>query len=363
MVTALSGLAGNARLPATAVRDLPSAGTGLDQAAVDARIKGYARTGSTDAIPDNAFTRKHDEIIGAFTGDGPQQLLARGQLARARSTQPTTGNVAGLTYGMTTYEQSPRVTNWWVPLRILRTEKDELARWQLAMVNGEGNAEQVFKGTDWTFVRDATTWSYYAMQVADFPVGISPTIEKFVPFSMTDAVALPGDGIVESLTALTGNARLPASAVRDLSTGGGVKTLIVTSGTIPSTARGTNITTTWSFQNNPPLTTNQRQGLPLEVVSTGLFPANIIGLWLEVESRTSISGPFAVPALLGARTFVPMGDFPSVALFYKGAPDPGTIQTLGGFNAQTGQLRFHLRNSLLPRSRFPIRFRMYTQSV
>ena len=294
IVTRLSGLSGNARLPASAVRDIPSAtGGGLNQAAVDARIKDYARTGSTIAIPDDAFTRKHDEIIDAFDGAGPAANITLGQLSRARSARPTSGNAATLTYGLTSYEQSPRVTSWWIPLRIRTTEKANLAQWQVALITGEGNVFASYKGTNWTFIRDATVWSYYAVQAADLPVGITPTIEKFEPFRLdADKVTLgPAGGrtLIATATGISGviNRNVGWQVVAD------APVFVYT------------LSSALVFRNPP--------------------PDGVIGLWIEAVSA-------GVPVTTSAgRLFVPYGQYIQAATTTAGnlyfSKSQGTIGT------------------------------------
>ena len=160
---------------------------GLDQAAVDARIaaevEAWALDDNDTLIPISKLPDKLQEIDEAITGDGWDQDQTNGQVSSATaasqgSTIPTT-----LTYDKSTYEQSPRVTNYYVQVRVLVAQKTELANWRISLEETD-QPRQNFVGTAWTHIGDQAGWAYYEQQIADLPVGVHVNIETFDPLSL-----------------------------------------------------------------------------------------------------------------------------------------------------------------------------------
>ena len=173
-----------------------TASGGLDQAAVDARIaaevEAWALDDNDTLIPISKLPDKLQEIDEAITGDGWDQDQTNGQVSSATaasqgSTIPTT-----LTYDKSTYEQSPRVTNYYVQVRVLVAQKTELANWRISLEETD-QPRQNFVGTAWTHIGDQAGWAYYEQQIADLPVGVHVNIETFDPLSLdTSKIELLG---------------------------------------------------------------------------------------------------------------------------------------------------------------------------
>ena len=174
-----------------------TASGGLDQAAVDARIAAEVDDwalveNDRTLIPISKLPDKLQEIDEAVTGDGWDQDQTNGQVSSATaasqgSTIPTT-----LTYDKSTYEQSPRVTNYFVQVRVLVAQKTELANWRISLEETD-QPRQNFVGTAWTHIGDQAGWAYYEQQIADLPVGVHVNIETFDPLSLdTSKIELLG---------------------------------------------------------------------------------------------------------------------------------------------------------------------------
>ena len=181
---ALQGLSGNARLSASAVRDIPTGGGGLNQAGVDARIQ---------ALRPNAFTNADEsKLDGIAAGaevnvqsdwnasSGDAQILNKPTIPTPR----TNAEIDGRILAPARTGNTSRWAKLKLPADTIYTATQRFTTALLAKLNGiENNAKDDQSPTE---IRDA-------------------------------------------LAGLTGNARLAATAIRDLPTGGGstVRSFIV----------------------------------------------------------------------------------------------------------------------------------------
>ena len=197
----LQGLSGEARLDASAIKNLPG-GTPTSNADIDARIADWAEEGNTDPIPeakrplatpvaDDAFTTRHNELVAGLVTGGWEQQQINGQIDALRQNKLASGSVpTGLAWNQSQFVQGPRVTNWWLPIRVRIAEKDDLANWRVTIDDlgttlSLANAEHI---------HDGTSWAYYQIQVADAPSGDTFTIEHYQKVSFdTTKVMFPPD--------------------------------------------------------------------------------------------------------------------------------------------------------------------------
>ena len=188
IVLGLEGLSGNNRLQASAIRNLPSGGSGLDQSAVDARVKAgvydWSEQDNKDLIPITKLPDKLQELDGGITGDGWNQDIANTGLSDMLQATAPTSIPQTLTYTRTTFDQGPRQTNYWVVSRILKTDRVNAALYRVRVHTATGAFVHEILLSNSTHVADGTRWSYYASQFADIPSGAAVTIEHFNPLEL-----------------------------------------------------------------------------------------------------------------------------------------------------------------------------------
>lgn len=253
IVALLSALQGSNRLHADAIQGLPTGGGGgggLDQTAVDARVRSddnaatteargnvelatdaeaaagaegavptaaqvlariraqvdaWAQTGSTAKIPDDAFSTKLEEIIDSFEGGG-YIGGARYEVTAPQAARFTIADIDTAGYAPSR-QISPRMTNQWVGIKIPTGEKDELDQFRF-IVASETVTQYHFKteSADWEFLEDASGDSYYQIQVPDIPLGDYITVQKRDPFTIKpDRILLAAAILARLLPALAGS--------------------------------------------------------------------------------------------------------------------------------------------------------------
>ncbi len=194
---ALAGLNGADRLDASAIKDLPQE-SGLDEAAVDARVKAlvedWAEVGG-GRVPAARLPRALQDLAGAI--DEP--LWAGHLTLSGISDMPQAARPAAipgdLDWGRTEFEVSPARANAWIVFRILKTEKADLSVWRLRVTETD-TPDAVVAGADWIFLADAPgqdRWAYYIHQFAILGEGAEVRIEKYTPLEFDERkVLIPG---------------------------------------------------------------------------------------------------------------------------------------------------------------------------
>lgn len=259
-VTAIEGLTGNDRLDATTLKNLPTGGGTLtdaavldlaktprttadrgkalatsasnenaldladipDDAAIDARISLFARFGALVG----ASISKVQAIIDAFTGGGWSDVTGAAAavpyvrtVAKATAFTPT--DIVAGTYTQEA-QQGARQTNVYVAVRIPKAYAVPLTRLRLRVgddIYTENRAERYFPldAQGVTKVTSSANYDYYSVPVDDLPLGDYLQVQSHTPFMLNIArVVLPGAMVRNALAALTGNDRLDASAIKGI---------------------------------------------------------------------------------------------------------------------------------------------------
>ena len=235
---ALQGLSGNARLSASAVRDIPTGGGGLNQAGVDARIQ---------ALRPNAFTNADESKLDGIAAGAEVNVQSDWNAStgdafiRNKPTIPTPRTNAEIDGRIISTARTGNTSRWAklkLPADTIYTATQRFTTALLAKLNGiENNAKDDQSPTE---IRDA-------------------------------------------LAGLSGNARLAASAIRDLPTGGGstVRSFIVNvrpSATVSQTTASANTYVAYETLMTAPAITAAQAG-------------NVeIGVHIHADVTTSTSG-------------------------------------------------------------------------
>ena len=80
---------------------------------------------------------------------------------------------------------SPRVTNYYVAIRVPLDQKDNLANWRLGVFPADpATAPTIYPASGWTHVEDDPAYALYYQQVADIPVGNGIAAQQLDPLIM-----------------------------------------------------------------------------------------------------------------------------------------------------------------------------------
>ena len=194
---ALAGLSGAARLPASAVKDLPSGGGGLSTVAHDGTLTGTGAAGSPLAVaaPFNApalegigyrRTDERTEVFAAFGGDAWQ--LPDGATAGTHPFVATTySTVASPANPATSFsfalrnEQAPNYGGDYAVIRVPSALQASLGDFRTAGTDG---GVSVVNGADWAHVEDVAGYGYYTARLAVKAADDDMWVERFSPFEI-----------------------------------------------------------------------------------------------------------------------------------------------------------------------------------
>ena len=196
----LETLAGSARLPATAIRDLPSGGSGLTQTQVDARVEAgvydWAEQGDTSRLPEVKLPRKLDDLADSFDEGGwqdePANPATSVYVASTFSTVARPSNPENFV-GFSNAFSGPRQTNVYAVIR--RPDAVPLPGLRLAIADNDVSYDdfQTFPSSGWLFLEDVSGFSYYTSPlIANVPVA-DVRVQEYQPWTI-DGAKLPGVG-------------------------------------------------------------------------------------------------------------------------------------------------------------------------
>ena len=187
----------------------PPAGLDTDavNTAIDLRVPAWARM-------TQRWTDEEREAIHAFTGDA-WQTHADIEVATTWSSVVRPANPENFTFARSA-SQGPHYTNVFaiVRLRTSRKGKLQLARFQIADPGGDANQyhqTSLLNGSGVVFLEDELGWSYYTVEVPDYPAGETYSGELLIPFELDpDKVAgLPYPWAQRGNTDLVPDDKLP----------------------------------------------------------------------------------------------------------------------------------------------------------
>ena len=196
----LETLAGSARLPATAIRDLPSGGSGLTQTQVDARVKAgvydWGETGDTDRIPEAKLPRKVDDLADAFDEGGwtdePADAANSVYVASTFSTTQRPANPANFV-GFSNSFSGPRETNVYAVIRKPTAVALSELRLAIGTADISYDDQQIFPSSGWTSLGVVGGYEYFTSQlIADVPV-TTVRVQKYRPWTV-DGQKIAGIG-------------------------------------------------------------------------------------------------------------------------------------------------------------------------
>ena len=179
----LATLSGTARLPATAIKDLPSGGSGLTQSQVDARILPQARAGDTTRWGEPKLPAKLDDFLDALSVAGWTDEPA-GAATSAYVTLTTVARPSNPENfpGYTNLLSGPRRTNVYGLIR--RPDALALSELRFAVGSVEGGDQQLLPSSGWTFLEHVAGFSYYTTPlIADLPV-TNARVQRYSPFAL-----------------------------------------------------------------------------------------------------------------------------------------------------------------------------------
>ena len=148
--------------------------------AIDLRVPAWARM-------TQRWTDEEREAIHAFTGDA-WQTHADIEVATTWSSVARPANPENFTFARSA-SQGPHYTNVFaiVRLRTSRKGKLQLARFQIADPGGNANQyhqTSLLNGSGVVFLEDELGWSYYTVEVPDYPAGETYSGELLIPFEL-----------------------------------------------------------------------------------------------------------------------------------------------------------------------------------
>ena len=178
--------------PVIPADQLVNAPGGLDEAAVKAEIASFARVDEpTERAPASRLPVKLQEVLAELAKVGwldegataAEDAFVRESPAAAKY---GTGNVAAGTWEASV-EQSPRLVNRWVAIRVPTERAAEVEAGDLRLrvaENAENTEISTALSTDWEAVGAAAigNYRYYQVQVADLPVGGVYRVQRFEPY-------------------------------------------------------------------------------------------------------------------------------------------------------------------------------------
>ena len=183
---------------------------GLDQAAVDARVKAgvadFAETGNLDRVGENKLPAKLDDFLDALSDGGwtPEGAASADDpfVSSRLSTvaKPANPEASPFVY-VQSFVVSPRYTNVHVVVRV-PTALD-VGELRLAVL-GTDEPAVYHGGGSWTFVELDGAYNYYTQAVADLPLGVTVRIEGYQPFELDGERLGAGDLVAGALSAGVG---------------------------------------------------------------------------------------------------------------------------------------------------------------
>ena len=159
---------------------VPSRTGGLNQAAVDARVNALVPSW---ARMSQRFTDEQQAVFDAFTGDDVWTDSTDIQVATTVVSSVPVSNFGSLSF-VAAQEISPRQVNQYVIMRVPNAKVPNVAKGllRLAVTNSEGLFDSE-TSDGWTLNANSadTANTYYYVQVADLPVGVTIKVEEFQP--------------------------------------------------------------------------------------------------------------------------------------------------------------------------------------
>ena len=200
---------------AQAVDDLRLSTGGLNQAAVDARVKAgvldWAETANTDRIPEAKLPAKLDEVYEELAATG---WIDEGNVAAddafigaPRAAKYSASEISGIAYAQN-YNMSPANVNWWIPVRIPDDEVGDTFR--IYLDEGLSIAQSAWEQTAKT-----GGYTYYQAQAANLPVAIYNIQRYEEAFLSGDQVDARIRAIVEDWAEVGNAAKIPMAKLPD----------------------------------------------------------------------------------------------------------------------------------------------------